>query len=61
MSGLLRVSQEITKVQGLLTIYAVCNLCANKNLGALKAHQGGPYLFALVSSIPLTDMTIPNH
>ena len=51
MSGLLRVSQDITKVWGLLTIYAVCNLCANKNLGALKAHLGGPYLFALVSSV----------
>ena len=51
MSGLLRVSQEITKVRGILTIYAMCNLCANKNLGAVNAHMGGSYLFALVSSV----------
>ena len=51
MDSILRVSQEITKVRGLLTIYAVCNLCVKKNLGALKAQLGGPYLFALVSSV----------
>ena len=32
-------------------VFAVCNLCANKNLGAPKAHQGGGHTYLLWSVV----------
>ena len=51
----LNIYVKLFGVQGILgmqqLVFALCNLCTNKNLGGPQSSPGGPHLFFLVASV----------